>query len=79
MANAAPKLLIVGSINRDLIFYGPHGSQMKPNACLVFDSWAAYHGGKGANQAAAAALLGARPPWWALWEATLPARRLPPP
>ncbi len=61
MANAAPKLLIVGSINRDLIFYGPHGSQMKPNACLVFDSWAAYHGGKGANQAAAAAVLGAHP------------------
>lgn len=34
---------------------------MKPNACLVFDSWAAYHGGKGANQAAAAAVLGAHP------------------
>lgn len=55
---ARAKLLIVGSINKDIIFYGPHGSEMKPNGCLVFDSCGYFGGGKGANQAAAAAALG---------------------
>ena len=54
-----PKLLIVGSINKDIIFYGPHGTEMKLNGCLVFDSCGSFNGGKGANQAAAAAALGA--------------------
>ncbi len=53
------KLLIVGSINKDIIFYGPHGSEMKPNGCLVFESCEYFGGGKGANQAAVAAALGA--------------------
>ncbi len=54
-----PKVLIVGSINMDMIFYGPHGDEMKPNGCLNFDSVGYYCGGKGANQAVAAARLGA--------------------
>lgn len=54
-----PKVLIVGSINMDMIFYGPHGDEMKPNGCLNFDSIGYYCGGKGANQAMAAAKLGA--------------------
>lgn len=54
-----PKVLIVGSINMDMIFYGPHGSGMKLNGSLVFDTVGYYCGGKGSNQAAAAARLGA--------------------
>lgn len=57
--NKTPRLLIVGSINKDIIFFDPCGTEMKLNGCLVFGSCGSYNGGKGANQATAAAALGA--------------------
>ena len=56
---AIPRILVVGSINQDIIFYGPQGDAMSVNGCLVFDSFDEFQGGKGANQAIAAAKLGA--------------------
>lgn len=55
-----PQVLVVGSINKDIIFYGPHGDRMTPNGCLVFDACEYFRGGKGGNQAIVAAKLGAR-------------------
>lgn len=54
-----PRVLVVGSINKDIIFSGPHMDSCIKNIPAVYESYSSANGGKGANQAAAAALLGA--------------------
>lgn len=54
-----PRLLVVGSMNRDIIFYGPEGDQMARNGQLAFANCGYYNGGKAANQAMVASRLGA--------------------
>ena len=51
-------IIVVGSINMDLVATVPR--LPAPGETLIGDSFATYHGGKGANQAFAAARLGAR-------------------
>jgi len=50
-------IVIVGSLNMDLVVRAPHFP--KPGETLTGESFATFPGGKGANQAAACALLGA--------------------
>ena len=54
-----PKVLVVGSINYDLIFSAPVGKEMVLNGCLVFNEMGTFLGGKGSNQAVALRKLGA--------------------
>lgn len=56
----APKILVVGSINKDIIFYKPHVNEFERNGCAVFETCAHFNGGKGGNQASAASRLGAK-------------------
>lgn len=56
---AAPKILVVGSINKDIIFYNPTVSEFEKNGCVVFEAFSYFNGGKGGNQASAATRLGA--------------------
>jgi len=51
-------LLVLGSINADLVFEVE--ALPKPGETVLCPGWRLAHGGKGANQAAAAAKLGAR-------------------
>lgn len=55
--NAAP-VIVVGSVNIDLVAAG--GRMPRPGETVVMQRFAEVHGGKGGNQAAAAAALGAR-------------------
>lgn len=50
------KLIVVGSANTDLVIHAPHFPQ--PGETVIGDSFMTNFGGKGANQAAAAARLG---------------------
>ena len=59
VANAAPTVIVVGSINMDLVFTGARRLPA-PGETTTGSSFAIHAGGKGANQAAAAARLGAR-------------------
>ena len=52
-----PKILVVGSINMDLVVRSPH--MPVPGETVLGESFATSPGGKGANQAVAAARLGA--------------------
>ncbi|QNN21612.1 ribokinase [Planctomycetales bacterium ZRK34] len=52
-----PRLVIVGSVNMDLVLRVPH--QPKPGQTIRASDFAELPGGKGANQAVAAARLGA--------------------
>lgn len=52
-----PKILVIGSINRDLVVRGP--KLPAPGETVLGGSFATHPGGKGANQAVAAARLGA--------------------
>lgn len=53
----ASKILVVGSLNMDLVATAPRMPQL--GETLTGDSFATYPGGKGANQAVAAARMGA--------------------
>ena len=53
-----PKLLVVGSINMDLVLETPR--MPKPGESLLGERFSKYPGGKGANQAVAAARAGGR-------------------
>lgn len=54
---ARPRVLVIGSANIDLVTRVPHCP--KPGESLIGTSFATFPGGKGANQAVAAARLGA--------------------
>ena len=56
-----PRLLVVGSINRDIIFYDPAGMELQKNGQLAFANYEYFNGGKAANQAVVAKRLGAEP------------------
>ena len=53
-----PEILVVGSINMDLVVRGPH--MPAPGETVLGDGFGTYPGGKGANQAVAAARLGGK-------------------
>ncbi len=57
MSATHPKIVVLGSINMDLVAVTP--SLPKPGETVMGDSFVAVPGGKGANQAVAAARLGA--------------------
>ena len=59
--NQKPRLLIVGSINRDIIFYQPEAMELQKNGQLAFANYEFYNGGKAANQAVVAKKLGIEP------------------
>lgn len=56
MTNTRKKIVVVGSINLDLVTYVPR--MPAEGETIVADNFATYPGGKGANQAVAAARLG---------------------
>ncbi len=59
MANSmAPKITVIGSLNMDLIVHASHIPQ--PGETTIGSTFSTAAGGKGANQAVAAARLGAR-------------------
>jgi ribokinase len=58
MANTAPLICVVGSVNIDLTFRTPR--LPRPGETLAGTAWQLGFGGKGANQAVTAARLGAR-------------------
>jgi len=53
-----PKIVVVGSINMDLVVRAPHLPQ--PGETIIGSDFKTFPGGKGANQAVAAARLGGR-------------------
>ncbi|MCP4891960.1 MAG: ribokinase [Planctomycetaceae bacterium] len=57
MRNAAPKIAVLGSINMDIVVCCAH--LPRPGETIIADSATEVCGGKGANQAVAAARLGA--------------------
>ena len=57
MHNAAPKIAVLGSINMDIVICCSH--LPRPGETIIADSATEVCGGKGANQAVAAARLGA--------------------
>jgi len=58
MSTRAPHILVVGSLNMDLVVQMP--AIPRPGETLLGGRFATFPGGKGANQAVAAARLGAR-------------------
>lgn len=52
-----PRVIVLGSINRDLVFAVPH--HVRPGETLAASGMAEFPGGKGANQAVAACRAGA--------------------
>ena len=54
---AAPAVVVIGSVNMDLVVRAPHVP--RPGETILGNSFATIPGGKGANQAVAAARLGA--------------------
>jgi len=61
-----PRIAVVGSLNMDLVIRSPHIPQ--PGETILGSDFVTIPGGKGANQAVAAARLGAvmlklRPVW----------------
>ena len=57
-SQSTPNVLVIGSLNMDLIAFAPR--LPRPGETLLGTRWTRAHGGKGANQAIAAARLGAR-------------------
>jgi len=55
---SGPEILVLGSVNRDLVVHAPR--LPLPGETLRGQRFASCLGGKGANQAVAAARLGAR-------------------
>ncbi|MCD6339336.1 MAG: ribokinase, partial [Verrucomicrobia bacterium] len=53
-----PRIVVAGSANTDLVAQVPR--LPAPGETVQADAFATFHGGKGANQAVAAARLGAR-------------------
>lgn len=53
---AVGRVIVVGSVNEDLVIAGPRLPQ--PGETVIGGTFARHHGGKGANQAVAAARLG---------------------
>ena len=51
-----PRVIVLGSINRDLVFAVPH--HVRPGETLAANGMAEFPGGKGANQAVAACRAG---------------------
>ena len=58
MTQQAPKIIVLGGINMDLVTFSPRFP--KPGETVVGTRFITYAGGKGANQAVAAARMGAR-------------------
>ncbi len=58
MAEKKPSILVIGSVNMDLVVRSPH--MPAPGETVLGKGWAISPGGKGANQAVAAARLGAQ-------------------
>ncbi|NQW22887.1 MAG: ribokinase [SAR202 cluster bacterium] len=58
MSQEQPSIIVLGGINMDLVTYSPRFP--KPGETVVGTSFVTYAGGKGANQAVAAARMGAR-------------------
>src|SRR5512139_705535 len=56
--NCMPQIMVVGSLNMDLVVQMP--AIPRPGETLLGGRFATFPGGKGANQAVAAARLGAR-------------------
>ncbi|MDA0263044.1 MAG: ribokinase [Chloroflexi bacterium] len=59
MTPQQPKIVVLGGINMDLVTFSPRFPQ--PGETVVGSRFVTYAGGKGANQAVAAARMGARP------------------
>ena len=57
MTQHPPKIIVLGGINMDLVSFSPQFP--KPGETVVGDRFVTYAGGKGANQAVAAARMGA--------------------
>ena len=57
MTQQPPKVMVLGGINMDLVFFSPRFP--RPGETVVGDRFLTYAGGKGANQAVAAARMGA--------------------
>ncbi len=57
-ANVKPKIVVVGSSNTDMVVRGPH--LPAPGETVLGGEFIMAAGGKGANQAVAAARLGAQ-------------------
>ena len=58
MTQQAPKIIVLGGINMDLVTFSPRFP--RPGETVVGSRFLTYAGGKGANQAVAAARMGAR-------------------
>ncbi|MBP7692770.1 MAG: ribokinase [Anaerolineales bacterium] len=58
MSESPRRIVVVGSLNMDLVVRAPHHPQ--PGETILGDEFRTFPGGKGANQAVAAARLGAR-------------------
>ena len=58
MTQQAPKIIVLGGINMDLVTFAPRFP--RPGETVVGSRFLTYAGGKGANQAVAAARMGAR-------------------
>ncbi|MQG63653.1 MAG: ribokinase, partial [SAR202 cluster bacterium] len=58
MTQQAPKIIVLGGINMDLVTFSPRFP--RPGETVVGSQFLTYAGGKGANQAVAAARMGAR-------------------
>jgi len=58
MTQQPPKIVVLGGINMDLVTFSPRFP--RPGETVVGSRFLTYAGGKGANQAVAAARMGAR-------------------